>query len=209
MKRRLPIGIQDFESIREGGFCYVDKTALIHRLISRSDGAFFLLRPRRFGKSLLCSILGAIFEDRRELFDTIAGQPALTIHSLEWEWKKYPVIRLDLNPGNYAEGMNTLKLILQNILENVAISFGINLRSEVRIADGRINTLVETKNYVYCFEFKLNGSAEEALTQIDTKDYLLPWVGSGKNLIKVGVGFDHEKRNIGAWKTNELRIENI
>ena len=59
---------------------------------------------------------------------------------------------------------------------------------------------METKDYVYCFEFKLNGSAEEALAQIDTKDYLLPWKGSGKKLFKVGVNFDHEKRNIGEWK---------
>jgi hypothetical protein len=53
---------------------------------------------------------------------------------------------------------------------------------------------------VYCFEFKLNGTAEEALAQIDTKDYLLPWQGSGKTLFKIGVEFDGEKRNIGNWK---------
>jgi hypothetical protein len=76
---------------------------------------------------------------------------------------------------------------------------GLNCRSEVRIASGRIDTLVETKNNVYCFEFKLNGTAEEALAQIDTKEYLLPWKGSGKKLFKVGVAFDCEKRNIGHW----------
>jgi hypothetical protein len=77
---------------------------------------------------------------------------------------------------------------------------GLYCRSEVRIAAGRIDTLVETKNHVYCFEFKLNGTAEEALKQIDGKDYLLPWAGSGKTLVKVGVSFDREKRNIGEWK---------
>jgi hypothetical protein len=71
----------------------------------------------------------------------------------------------------------------------------------VRIAAGRIDTLVETNTLVYCFEFKLNGTAEEALKQIDTKDYLLPWQGSGKKLFKVGVDFDKDKRNIGGWKT--------
>jgi hypothetical protein len=70
----------------------------------------------------------------------------------------------------------------------------------VRIAAGRIDTLVETKNHVYCFEFKLNGSAEDALRQIDRKEYLLPWQDGGKQLIKVGVSFDCEKRNIGEWK---------
>jgi len=78
--------------------------------------------------------------------------------------------------------------------------FGLKCRSEVRIADGRIDTLVETSNFVYCFEFKLDKSADEALAQINTKDYLLPWTGSGKKLFKVGVDFDSEKRNIGEWK---------
>jgi hypothetical protein len=108
MKRRLPIGIQDFTKIREGGYCYVDKTARIHQLISGSGTAFFLSRPRRFGKSLLCSTLGAVFEGRRELFGEIAGHPALAIDSLEWEWKKHPVIRLDLNAGVYQNGVEAL-----------------------------------------------------------------------------------------------------
>ena len=74
---------------------------------------------------------------------------------------------------------------------------GFNCRSEVRISSGRIDTLVETKNNVYCFEFKLNGTAREALAQIDNKEYLLPYQGSAKTLFKIGVDFDREKRNIG------------
>ncbi|MDR0684856.1 MAG: PD-(D/E)XK nuclease domain-containing protein, partial [Spirochaetaceae bacterium] len=70
-------------------------------------------------------------------------------------------------------------------------------------ADGRIDTLVETRKQVYCFEFKLNGSAEEALAQIDSREYLLPWRGSGKKLVKVGVNFDYEKRNIKEWLVGE------
>ena len=523
MKRRLPIGIQDFVGIRKEGFCYVDKTARIHQLISGSGQAFFLSRPRRFGKSLLCSTIGAVFEGRRELFGEMAGRPALAIDSLEWEWEKHPVIRIDLNAGVYSNGVEALhsalfrelkreagkqevvindrdcinqfacliensfhktgkkvvviideydkpllntidaplihtkirdelkgfygvlkssgaylkfvfltgvtkfshvsvfsdlnhlvdltldpryadicgitqeelegnfmpeidavlesggmskeaylvelrrfyngyrfsekllsvynpfgllnhfdkdgkflpywyetgtptflvKMIIDqkvNIVEltdmqvgyedfskydiedmraepllyqsgyltirdydeelnqftldypneevrasfakslleqylrpsaeasrgistrlpqalirgeadaamNVLKSYlasipydiikekenyyetalhliftmlGLNCRSEVRIASGRIDTLVETKKYVYCFEFKLNGTAEKALAQIDTKEYLLPWEGSGKKLFKIGVAFDGEKRNIGEWKT--------
>jgi hypothetical protein len=89
---------------------------------------------------------------------------------------------------------------------------GLRCRSEVRIAAGRIDTLVEAGDYVYCFEFKLQGAgapavtAEDALRQIDSKDYLLPWQGSGKKLVKVGVVFDTEKRNIGEWKA-ELPAE--
>ena len=78
--------------------------------------------------------------------------------------------------------------------------FGLNCRSEVRQAAGRIDALTVTQNFVYCFEFKLDKSADEALAQIDTKEYLLPWYGSGKKLFKVGVNFDSEKRNVGEWK---------
>jgi hypothetical protein len=77
---------------------------------------------------------------------------------------------------------------------------GFDCRAEVRIAAGRIDTLVEMPDYIYCFEFKLDGSADKALTQIDTKEYLLPWQGSEKKLYKIGVDFDASKRNIGEWK---------
>ena len=122
MKRRLPIGIQDFAKIREGSYVYADKTACIYQLITGSEGAFFLSRPRRFGKSLLCSTLGMIFEGKRELFKGLA------LDSLEWEWKKHPVIRIDLNPGNYTAGIATLKKILQDTLEASAASLGLTLR---------------------------------------------------------------------------------
>jgi hypothetical protein len=62
---------------------------------------------------------------------------------------------------------------------------------------------VETKNQVYCFEFKLNGTVQDALAQIDSKEYLLPWQGSGKKLFKVGVAFDYGKRNIGGWEAQK------
>jgi hypothetical protein len=84
---------------------------------------------------------------------------------------------------------------------------GFNCRSEVCIASGRLDTLVETPDIVYCFEYKLDGTAEEALAQIDTKEYAYPWTGSGKKLFKVGVNFDYEKRNIDKWvmKVSENR----
>ena len=84
MKRLLPIGIQDFTKLRERGFVYVDKTARIHQLITGSGEPFFLSRPRRFGKSLLCSTLAAVLEGRRELFGEMAVRPALAINSFDW-----------------------------------------------------------------------------------------------------------------------------
>nr|VFK30625.1 MAG: PD-(D/E)XK nuclease superfamily protein [Candidatus Kentron sp. MB] len=90
--QKLPIGIQDFETLREGGYLYIDKTESIHRMIT-SGVAFFLSRPRRFGKSLLVSTLAAIFEGRRDLFEGlwIAGPDA------DYDWPVHPVIHLDLS----------------------------------------------------------------------------------------------------------------
>ena len=66
-----PIGIQTFEKIRTNDFAYVDKTALVYRLVKKGT-CYFLSRPRRFGKSLLLSTLKAYFQGKKELFDGLA-----------------------------------------------------------------------------------------------------------------------------------------
>ena len=87
-----PIGVQDFEKIRTGGFVYVDKTDLVYKLTR--GNIYFLGRPRRFGKSLLVSTLKYYFEGRRDLFE------GLKIMDLEQEWVKHPVFLFDFNLGN-------------------------------------------------------------------------------------------------------------
>lgn len=72
-------------------------------------------------------------------------------------------------------------------------------QAEVRSCKGRADAAVKTPDYIYVFEFKLYGSAEEALLQIDEKGYLIPYSADGRQLIKVGVGFDANERNIGQW----------
>jgi hypothetical protein len=67
---------------------------------------------------------------------------------------------------------------------------------EVRSASGRADAVAKTKNHIYVFEFKLAGSAEEALKQIDDKGYLIPYQLDGRKIVKVGVDFSKEKRNI-------------
>ena len=119
--RKLPIGIQDFVGIREDGYHYIDKTAVIHQLLN-SGKVFFLSRPRRFGKSLLCSTLGAIFNGQRELFKGLA------IDELEWAWKKHPVIRIDLNAGNFESGIETLYSAINLSLEYAAKACGVTVR---------------------------------------------------------------------------------
>ena len=93
---KLPIGIQDFESLRKDGYLYVDKTEQVYRLVSEGR-YYFLSRPRRFGKSLLLSTIKALFQGKRELF---AG---LAIDKKEdWDWAVHPVLHLDLNTEKFS-----------------------------------------------------------------------------------------------------------
>lgn len=71
--------------------------------------------------------------------------------------------------------------------------------AEVRSARGRADAVVKTADYTYVFEFKLDGSAEAALQQIDEKGYSFPYGADGRKLVKVGVSFDAEQRNLGEW----------
>ena len=94
---KYPIGIQSFEKIREDGYVYVDKTALLYNLVSEGT-IYFLSRPRRFGKSLLVSTLKAYFQGKKELFKGLA------IDALEKEWAEYPVFHIDFNGTNFTQG---------------------------------------------------------------------------------------------------------
>ena len=95
-RRKLPIGIQTFREIREENYYYVDKTAVIQRLMDEGKH-YFLSRPRRFGKSLFLDTLKELFEGNEPLFE------GLHIHD-HWDWSvRYPVLRLDFGSGNFNE----------------------------------------------------------------------------------------------------------
>ena len=91
---KYPIGLQDFQGLRQDGYLYVDKTKYIHELVS-SGKYYFLSRPRRFGKSLLITTMEAYFKGKKELFKGLA------MEQLEKDWKVYPVFHLDLSTGKY------------------------------------------------------------------------------------------------------------
>lgn len=85
--RKYPVDTQTFEKIINGKYVYIDKTDLVYKMTHDYDYVF-LSRPRRFGKSLLCSTLDEYFRGNKDLFK------GLKIDSLETEWTKYPVINL-------------------------------------------------------------------------------------------------------------------
>ena len=106
--KKLPLGIQTFEKLRDNDCVYADKTALIYDLVHNGT-VYFLSRPRRFGKSLLVSTLDAYFNGRKELFE------GLKIAKLEEEWKKYPVIRIDFGLSGY-ESNEKLRAVINDVL---------------------------------------------------------------------------------------------
>jgi hypothetical protein len=91
MLKPLPVGIQTFRDLIEGGFLYIDKTHHIYEMIRYSKGVYFLSRPRRFGKSLLISTLDEIFSGRRERFK------GLWLYDSPYQWQRHPVIRFDFS----------------------------------------------------------------------------------------------------------------
>ena len=106
----------EFRSLIEGGYVYVDKTALLHRLVSGVDGTqFFISRPRRFGKSLMLSTLRHVFEGRRELFRGLA------ISRTKYDWKPYPVVHLDMSDYDMEPGVKAFDKALRNgLLDKLA-----------------------------------------------------------------------------------------
>ncbi|MDE5869685.1 MAG: ATP-binding protein, partial [Muribaculaceae bacterium] len=107
---KYPIGIQTFSEIIKRGYIYVDKSMFIP-LLENVGPFIFLSRPRRFGKSLLLSMLHSYFAGEREYFKGLA------IDSMNVEWKKRPVLHFDFNPENYLDE-NALDGLLNGILKN-------------------------------------------------------------------------------------------
>lgn len=130
---RLPIGIQTFSEIREGGYYYVDKTPVIERLVHQNK-FYFLSRPRRFGKSLLLDTLRCLFEGRQTLFE------GLYIHD-RWDWQQtHPVIRLSFSDG-VLTSREALDIHIHELLDAQAEAQGVSLRN-TSIA-GRFRELIQ------------------------------------------------------------------
>jgi hypothetical protein len=73
---------------------------------------------------------------------------------------------------------------------------GIYVESEVQSSDGRLDALVRLEKYVYCFEFKLGGSAQKALQQIKDRGYLVPYQNQGKTCIGIGLNFSKKLKKV-------------
>ena len=122
-QKKLPLSIQSFEQLITEGAVYVDKTRHIYELLKPGFGAYFLSRPRRFGKSLLVSTLEAIFKNKRELFK------GFWIYDSEYVWEEYPVIKFDMSTVD-KDTDEHLKIGLEHAVRDNAENYGINLEED-------------------------------------------------------------------------------
>ena len=130
------VGVQEFSWIRERQAVYVDKTEYVWKMVTTKAINFFLSRPRRFGKSLLVDTLRCYFEGRKELFE------GLFIYDKEKEWRKYPVIRLDLSNGKYYE-KDLVHGTINTILKWQEEKYGITNPEDPTNYDSRLTNLIQ------------------------------------------------------------------
>ncbi|MBO7463175.1 MAG: AAA family ATPase [Bacteroidales bacterium] len=115
--RRYPVDTQTFSTIVEGNYVYVDKTDLVYKM-THDYRYVFLSRPRRFGKSLLCSTLDEYFSGNRDLFK------GLKIDGLEKDWTQYPVLHIDFS-NDKSNDLKSIKTTISDKLTEYENTFGI------------------------------------------------------------------------------------
>ncbi len=118
--KQISTSISTFSNLIEGGFVYVDKTALVRELLRPAQAQYFLARPRRFGKSLLVSTLKAVFQGRRDLFRGLA------LDSSDYDWRTYPIIHLDMG-STQSKSVEEFELVLHDMLDGQARAHGVEL----------------------------------------------------------------------------------
>ena len=97
------------------------------------------------------------------------------------------------------ELIRNTELHYQNVLFIVFHLMGFYTHAEYHTSQGRIDMMVKTPQYIYVMEFKFEGSAEDAIAQIESRNYALPFMSDGRKVYKIGVNFSAETRNIEKW----------
>ena len=87
----------------------------------------------------------------------------------------------------------------QDVIYCITKLLGFYVQAEYRTSSGRADMILGTKEAVYVFEFKLDAGADVAMSQIDAKEYALPFAADGRRVVKVAVSFSSETRNIADW----------
>jgi hypothetical protein len=169
-ERKFAVGVQEFDWIRERKSQYIDKTAYVYKMVSTDAKYFFLSRPRRFGKSLLVDTLRCYFEGRKELFE------GLYIYDKEKEWKKYPVIRLDLSNGKYFE-KELVHGTINAILKQHEKRWGITKPEDPTNYDARLTAMIQaayeqTGERVVILVDEYDAPMLDSIKDSDLQDYI-------------------------------------
>ena len=97
------------------------------------------------------------------------------------------------------EIIRNLEVHYQNVLFIVFRLVGFYVKVEYHTSEGRVDLVLQTDRYIYVMEFKLDGTAAEALRQIEEKHYARPFEADSRQLFRIGINFDNKTRNIGEW----------
>lgn len=143
---------------------------------TREDGFESLLKAKALKKALL------------------EGRPEEFMERLKSFFAEIP---FSLNPDRY-------ELNFEKVLYSILRLLDLDVRSEVQTSDGRIDVLIKTDKYIYILELKLDKPAQEALEQIDRKDYSLQFKFDNKKIFKIGISYSSETRNIAEW---EIKVD--
>ena len=164
------VGVQEFDRIRESKAVYIDKTEYVWKIVTTKAVNFFLSRPRRFGKSLLVDTLRCYFEGRKELFE------GLYIYKKEKEWRKHPVIRLDLSNGKYYE-KELVHGTINNILMWQEKNYGITKPEDPTNYDVRLTNLIrsayeQTGEKVVILIDEYDAPMLDSINNLELQDYI-------------------------------------
>lgn len=97
------------------------------------------------------------------------------------------------------ELVRDLELHYQNVLFIIFKLLGFYTTAEYHTSEGRIDLIIKTTHFIYLMEFKLEGTAEEALAQINEKHYAVPFQADERKVYKIGINFSNKTRNIQKW----------
>jgi hypothetical protein len=195
MRQLLPLGIQDFARIREDGFVYVTSDETLRLAIQNELKGFYSVLKSSGDYQQFLLLTGVTKFSKVSIFSDLNHLDDLTLSPRYADLCGITQEELERNFGP----------VIEEVLEKTGRNRDEYMGNLRQYYDGYRFSEKPLKVYnpywiLSAQTIPAPPTADEALAQIDTNEYLLPWTGSGKKLFKVGVNFDSEKRNIGDWK---------
>ena len=105
----------------------------------------------------------------------------------------------------HSEAERNKEIHFQNMMAIAAKMMGLTVRTEIHSAKGRCDMQIFTSGYVYVFEFKIDGSAQEAMNQIEAMEYGVPFEADSRTVFLIGANFSTETRTLDGWMIKRMR----